>query len=102
MVEFFPTEVKIPFQSSMGLATEAAKQLTYALVDPQPSDPFAQVDDDQLNALKKLVAIFECTLPKHRQRTATPFSITTVIHFRGWISLSHLTRNTCPHQLLGW
>jgi hypothetical protein len=65
-------EVKETFQSSRDLTTEAAKQLTYALVNPQPAGPFTQVDDDQLIALKKLAVKFEGALPKHIQRTATP------------------------------
>jgi hypothetical protein len=32
----------------MDLAIEAAKKLTYALVDQQPVGPFDQVGDDQL------------------------------------------------------
>jgi hypothetical protein len=71
-VELFPTEVKIPFQSSMDLATEASKQLTYGLINPQPAGPFAQVGDNQLIALNKLAAIFEGALSKHRQQTSTP------------------------------
>jgi hypothetical protein len=62
-VDFFPPEGKVPFPSSRDLATEAAKQLTYALVNPQPAGPFAQVGDEQLIALKKLAAIFEGVLP---------------------------------------
>jgi hypothetical protein len=54
------------------VATEAAKQLAYALVNPQRAGPFAQVGDDQLIALKKLATIFEGALPKHKQQTATP------------------------------
>jgi hypothetical protein len=72
-------EVKVSFPSSRDLATEAAKQLTYALVNPQPAGPFAQVDNEQLVALGKLAAIFEGALPKYRQRTATPFLITRVV-----------------------
>jgi hypothetical protein len=71
-VELPPTEVKVTFPSSKDLAAEAAKKLTYALTNPQPAGPFAQVRDGQLIALKKLTAIFEGALPKHRQRTATP------------------------------
>jgi hypothetical protein len=71
-VEFPPTEVQLPFQSTRDLATEAAKQLTYTLSNPQLAGPFAQVCDDQLIALNKLVAIFEGALPTHKQRTATP------------------------------
>jgi hypothetical protein len=39
---------------------------------PQLASPFAQVGDDQLIKLKKLAAIFEGALPKHKQRTSTP------------------------------
>jgi hypothetical protein len=39
-------EVQLYFQSERNLATEAAKQLTYALVNPHPAGPFAQVGDD--------------------------------------------------------
>jgi hypothetical protein len=99
MVDFFPTEVPLPFQSTRDLATEAAKQLTYAPVNPQPAEPFTQVGNDQLIALKRLAAIFEGTLPKHRKRMTTPFSITTVSHIRGMTSLSRLTRKNCPYQL---
>jgi hypothetical protein len=57
-VDFFPTEVKVPFPSSKELATEAAKQSTYALSNTQQAGPFAQVGSEQLLALKKLAAIF--------------------------------------------
>jgi hypothetical protein len=71
-VEFPPTEVQLPLQSTRDLATEAAKQLTYALVNPQPAGPFAQVGDDQLIALNNLAVIFEGASPTHKQLTATP------------------------------
>jgi hypothetical protein len=45
-MEFFQKEVNIPFQSSREFETEAATQLTYALVNPQLAGPFAQVGDD--------------------------------------------------------
>jgi hypothetical protein len=66
------TEIKLPFQSTRDLATEAAKQLTYALANPRPAGPFAQVGDEQLIALKKLASIFEGALPKQKKRTTTP------------------------------
>jgi hypothetical protein len=69
---FSPTEVKVPFHSSNDLATEAAKKLTYTLINPQPTDPFTQVGDELLIVLKKLAAIYEGALPKYRQRTLTP------------------------------
>jgi hypothetical protein len=36
-VDFFPTELKVAFPSSRDLESEAEKQLTYALVNPQPA-----------------------------------------------------------------
>jgi hypothetical protein len=66
-VELFPTNVNIPFQSSRDFKNEAAKQLTYTLVNPQPAGPFAQVGDDQLISLKTLAAIFEGALPNQKQ-----------------------------------
>jgi hypothetical protein len=54
------------------LVTEAAKQLTYTLANPQPAGPFTQVNNKQLLALQKLAAIFEGALPKHMQQTLTP------------------------------
>jgi hypothetical protein len=71
-VEFPSTEVQLPFQSTTDFSTEAAKQLTYALVNPQPAGQFTQVGDDQLIALNKVAAIFEGALPTHKQRKATP------------------------------
>jgi hypothetical protein len=68
----FSTEVKLPLSSSKDLATEVAKKMTYALVNPQPASPFTQVGDEQGTALNKLAAIFEGALPKHIQQTATP------------------------------
>jgi hypothetical protein len=66
-VDHLPTEVKVPLPSSKEFATEAAKQLTYALPNPQPASPFTQVSDEQLVALNKLAAIFQGALPKDRQ-----------------------------------
>jgi hypothetical protein len=67
-VELFPAEVEMSFLSTKYLATEAAKQLTYAILHPQPAGPFAQVGDEQMLALQRLVAIFEGALPTHRQK----------------------------------
>jgi hypothetical protein len=74
-VELFYTGVKVPFPSSEDFSTEAAKKLTYALLHTQLAVPFFQVGNEQLLALKKLAAIFEGAVPKHRQRTATPLII---------------------------
>jgi hypothetical protein len=56
----------MPFPSKKDLATEAAKQFTYALLHPQPAEPFTQVGSDQMLILKHLPAFFKGALPKHR------------------------------------
>jgi hypothetical protein len=52
-VELFPTEINFPLPSSKEVATEAAKQISYALSHPQPVGPFNQLGSEQLLALKK-------------------------------------------------
>jgi hypothetical protein len=56
-VEFFPE--KLPFPSAQELATQAAADLTHALLHPQPAGPFCKFGDDQTISLKRLAAIFE-------------------------------------------
>jgi hypothetical protein len=50
-VDYFPTEVAMPFQASQYLAAQAAKQLIYELLHPQLAGPFCKVDDDQILTL---------------------------------------------------
>jgi hypothetical protein len=57
-VEFFPHRFKLPFPSSSERATQAAADLTHALLNPQPAGPFCQVGDEQAIALKILANIF--------------------------------------------
>jgi hypothetical protein len=71
-VDFFPTEVAMPFQSSQDLATQAAKKLRYALLHPQPPEPFCWFDNDQILALEQLATIFEGDLPSHKSNTTPP------------------------------
>jgi hypothetical protein len=71
-VDFFPTEVPFPFPSSKELATQAAKQLTQALLKPQPAGPFCQVGNEQILALQWLAAIFEGALPTYRKDKTSP------------------------------
>jgi hypothetical protein len=54
------------------LATEAAKQLTHALLNPQQAGPFTQVGNDQIIALERLSAIFKGALPKHMRSPSPP------------------------------
>jgi hypothetical protein len=55
-----PTEqLTLPFPSAQYLATQAAAELTHALLHPQPAGPFCKVGDEQTIALKLLANIFE-------------------------------------------
>jgi hypothetical protein len=58
-VDFFPEKLTLPFATPQDQATKAAKELTRALLNPQPSGPLCQVGDAQTLALKRLTAIFE-------------------------------------------
>jgi hypothetical protein len=71
-VEFSPHQFKIPFPSSSDLATQAAAELTRALLNPQPAGPFCQVGDEQAIALRKLATIFEASKPNKVSNKLTP------------------------------
>jgi hypothetical protein len=58
-VDFSPEKVTLPFPSAQDLATQAAAELTHALLQPQPAGPFCKVGDEQTIALKRLADIFE-------------------------------------------
>jgi hypothetical protein len=55
-VEFFPEKLILPFPSPQDLATQAAVDLTHALLHPQPAGQFCKVGDAQTIALKRLAA----------------------------------------------
>jgi hypothetical protein len=71
-VEFFAHRFKLPFTSSSELATQAAADLTDALLNPQPAGPFCQVGDEQVIALKRLANIFVAAKPKRGKEKLTP------------------------------
>jgi hypothetical protein len=73
-VDFFPHQFKIPFPSSSDLATQAATELTHALLNPQPAGPFCQVGDEQAIPLRKLATLFEASKPKKVNKQLTPQS----------------------------
>jgi hypothetical protein len=58
-VDFFSEKFTLPFPSAQDLATQAAAELTLALLHPQPAGPFCKVGDEQALALKRLADIFE-------------------------------------------
>jgi hypothetical protein len=71
-VEFFPHQFKVQFPSSSKLATQAAVDLTHALLNPQPAGPFYQVGDEQAVALRRLADIFGATKLKCGKEKLTP------------------------------
>jgi hypothetical protein len=58
-VDFFPEKFTLPFPSPQDLATQAAVDLTHALLHPQHAGPFCKVGDAQTIDLKRLADIFE-------------------------------------------
>jgi hypothetical protein len=54
------------------LATQAATELTHALLNPQLAGPFCQVGDEQASALRKLATIFEASKPNKVSKQLTP------------------------------
>jgi hypothetical protein len=71
-IEFFPHQFKLPFPSSSELATQAATDLTHALLNPQPAGPFCQVGNEQAIALRRLANIFGATKLKCGKEKLTP------------------------------
>jgi hypothetical protein len=71
-VEFPPHKFKLPFPSSSELATQAAADLTRALLNPQPAGPFCQVGDEQAIALRRLANIFVSAKPKQANAKLAP------------------------------
>jgi hypothetical protein len=71
-VEFFPQKITLPFPSSQDLATQAASDLTYALLHLQPAGPFCQVRDKQTIALKRLASIFVSAKPRKTSNPLAP------------------------------
>jgi hypothetical protein len=71
-LNFFPKKITIPFPSSHDLATQAAADLTHALLHPQPVGPFFQVGNEQTIALKRLASILEAAKQRKSKNTLSP------------------------------
>jgi hypothetical protein len=71
-VKFSPQKFKIPFPSSIELATQAAADVTYALLNPQPAGPLCQVGEEQAIALRRLANISVAAKPKSGNKKLTP------------------------------
>jgi hypothetical protein len=70
-VDFFPGKFTLPFPSPQDVATQAAVDLTHALLHPQPAGPFCKVGDAQTIALKRLADIFEAAI-RRKLRVVVP------------------------------
>jgi hypothetical protein len=71
-VQFPPHKFKLPFPSSSELATQAAADLTHALLNQKSAGPFCQVGDEQAIALRKLAHIFVSAKPKRTNTKLAP------------------------------
>jgi hypothetical protein len=72
MVDFFQEKITLPFPSSHDLATQAASDLTHALLHLQPAGPFCQVGKEQTIALRRLASIFETAKQRKTKNTLAP------------------------------
>jgi hypothetical protein len=71
-VDFFPEKFTLPFPSSKDMATQAAADLTHAILHPQPAGPFCQVGNEQTIALKRLASIFESAKQRKTKSVLSP------------------------------
>jgi hypothetical protein len=71
-VEFPPKKFILPFPSSQDLATQAAADLTHALLHLQPAGPFCKVGNKQTLALKRLASIFADAKQQKSKTILTP------------------------------
>jgi hypothetical protein len=89
-VGFFPEKCTLPFPSPQDLATQAAADLSRAILHPQPAGPFCQVGDAQTLALKRLAAIFEGATRRRTNIIVPPTEKGATMHLRGCIHMFHL------------
>jgi hypothetical protein len=71
-VDLFPHKFTLPFPSSHDLATQAAADLTHALLNPQPAGPLCQVGDEQVIALRRLSNILVSAKPRNTNISLAP------------------------------
>jgi hypothetical protein len=69
---FFPRKITLPFPSFHALATQAAVDLTHALLHPQPAGPFCQAGNEQMIALKRLASIFVSAKQRNTKKPLPP------------------------------
>jgi hypothetical protein len=69
---FFPEKFTMPFPSSQDLATQAAADITHALLQPQSAGPICQVGNKHTIALKRLASIFESAKQRKTKYVLNP------------------------------
>jgi hypothetical protein len=89
-VDFFPKKFTLLFPSAQDLATQAAVELTHALLHPQPAGPFCKVGDEQTIALKRLADIFEGATRQKSKIVIPPTDGVEMLHLRGCKTQFHL------------
>jgi hypothetical protein len=87
---FFSEKSTLPFPSAQDLATQAAAELTHALLHPQPAGPFCKVGDKQTIALKRLADIFEGATQQKSKIVIPPPTGWKMLHLRGCKTQFHL------------
>jgi hypothetical protein len=58
-LEFFPQHVNMPHLSTYELAIQAARELTFALLNPASAAPFAHIGHEQHESLHRLATIYK-------------------------------------------
>jgi hypothetical protein len=98
-VDVHPEKITLPFPSAQDLATQAAADLTHALLHPQQAGPFCKVGDAQTIALKRLADIFEGATRRKTKVVPPPPKEKTIVQLRGCSPPFHLRGwQTQPHR----
>jgi hypothetical protein len=80
----------LPFTSAQDVATQAAAELTHALLHPQPAGPFCRAGDEQMIAFKRLSDIFEGATRQKSKVVIPPPTGWQMLHLRGLKTQFHL------------
>jgi hypothetical protein len=71
-VKKIPQKITLPSPSSHDLATQAAADLTHALLYPQLACPYCQVGNEETIALKRLASIFVSAKQRNTNNSLAP------------------------------
>ena len=71
-VEFLPNNTPLPYNSSSENFIIAARELAYALKNPEPQAPFSNTGDSQIVAIEKLSKIFSKAADNVKKKADPP------------------------------